>query len=151
MKLSKFKHLQCYMTSFDIEFRRFDRQPQSNQLSIIFIASMEVIFETIGTAYIYMNPSHLTIKLIVNRNFGNTFHHHNGFNKSQHTNKHTSQKYQHSNTRQQYQHRKTGQHHHNRHRSQQYQPKSLQRSRTSSIPYLKENYIVCGLNNKYVR
>ena len=47
MELSNMKHLQRYMTSFEIEFRRFERKPQSNQLSIIFTPSMEVIFETL--------------------------------------------------------------------------------------------------------
>ena len=34
---------------------------------------------------------------------------------------------------------------------QQYQPISYQRPKNSSIPYLKEDCIVCGLNRKYVR
>ena len=44
MKLTNLKHLQCYVTSFDLDFRRFERKPQSNQLSIIFTPRMEIIF-----------------------------------------------------------------------------------------------------------
>ena len=47
MELSKLKHLQRYMNYFDLYFRRFECQPQSKQLSIIFTPPMEVIFETI--------------------------------------------------------------------------------------------------------
>ena len=47
MELSKMKHLQRYMTSFDLEFRRFERQPQSNQFSSIITHTMEESFETI--------------------------------------------------------------------------------------------------------
>ena len=39
---------------------------------------MKLIFETLETAYIYINPSHSIIDPIVNRKFGNTFHHKNG-------------------------------------------------------------------------
>ena len=137
MELSKLKNIQHYITSFEIDSRRFERQPQSDQLSIIFTPSMAVIFETLEAAYIEMNPSHSMIETIVNSNFGNTFQHQNATNQHQHTNKNNSQKYQHSNTRQQYQHRNTGQLHQHRNTSQQYQPRSFQISRTSSIPYLK--------------
>ena len=41
------KNIQCYRTSFELEFRHFERQPQNNELSIIFTTSMEVIFETL--------------------------------------------------------------------------------------------------------
>ena len=58
MELSKLKHLQCFMTSFDICFRRFERQPQSDQLSIIFTPSMEVISETMEISDIDTNPPH---------------------------------------------------------------------------------------------
>ena len=69
------------------------------------------------------------IEPIVNRSFGNTLQHHNGTNQHQHTHKNTSQQHQH------------------RRNSQQYQPISFERPRTSSIPYLKEDCIICGLNN----
>ena len=61
------------------------------------------------------------IEPIINQNFGNIFQHHNGLNKCQHIHKNTSQQYQQKNT------------------SQHYQPRSHQRPRTSSIPYLKED------------
>ena len=47
MDLSNMKHLQQYMTSFELEFRSFEHHPQSNQLSIIFTPKMEEIIETI--------------------------------------------------------------------------------------------------------
>ena len=151
MELSKLKHLQRYMTSFEIYFIIFESQPQSNKLSIIFAPSIELIFGTLETAEIYMNPSHSMIEPIVNRNFGNIFHHQNGPNQHQHTNKNAIQKYNHSITRQQYQYRNAGQQHQHRHHSQQYQPRSFQRHITSSIPYLKENCIEGGLKNRGVR
>ena len=98
---------------------------------------MEVIFETIETEDIYMNPYHSIIEPIVNNNFGNKLQHHNGPNQRQHTNKNTSHQYQHSNTIQQYHHRNTGQQPQHINTSQHYQPRSFQRSRTSSILYLK--------------
>ena len=99
---------------------------------------MELIFETLETSDIDMNPYQSIIEPIVNRYFGNTFHHKNGPNKRHHNNKNASQKYQHSTTKEQYQHRNTGQQHQHINTSQQYQPKSSQRHITSSIPYMKE-------------
>ena len=88
-----------------------------------------------------MNPPHSIINPIVNRNFGNKFHHQNGPNKRQHTNKNASHKYHNITTRQQYQHINTGQHHQNINTSQQYQTRSLQRYRTSSIPERKLSWV----------
>ena len=47
MEMSKMKHPQHYMTLFEIYFRRFEHQPQSDPFSIIFTPLMEVVFETI--------------------------------------------------------------------------------------------------------
>ena len=91
---------------------------------------MEVIFETIETEDIDMNPYHSIIEPIVKRKFGNTFHHQNEPNQYQHTNKSTSQQYKHSNTRKQYHHRNTDKKHQHRNPSQQYQTRSFQISRT---------------------
>ena len=151
MELSNLKHLQIYMTSFELYVRRFERQPQSNQLSIILFPSMELIFETLETADIDMSPYHSMIEPIFNSKFVNTFHHQNVPNNCQHTNKNFSQKYHHSTTIQQYQHRNTGQQHQHRNPSQQYQPISFQIHRVFSILYMKENFLGCGLNNKGVR
>ena len=98
-----------------------------------------------------MNPYHSTIEPIFNKKFLNKFHHNSGPNKRQHTKNNSSQKYQHNNTRQQYKHINTVQQHQHRNTSQQYQPRSFQRPRKYSIPYLKENCLGCGLNNKGVR
>ena len=75
MELSKLEYLQRYTTSFELDFKRFERQPQRNQLSIIFTPSIELIFETLETAEIDINPYHLFIDPILNRKFENTFHH----------------------------------------------------------------------------
>ena len=75
------------MTSFDIEFRRFERHPKGDQLSIIFTPSIELIFETLETADIDMNPYHSMIETIFNRNLGNEFHHQNGTNQHKKTTK----------------------------------------------------------------
>ena len=61
MELSKLKHIQRNTTSFEIGFRRFERQPQSKQLSIIFNPSMELILENLDTDEIEMNPPHSMI------------------------------------------------------------------------------------------
>ena len=135
------------MTSFEIYFTQFERLPKSDQLKHTFDQSIENILETLETADIGINPYQSTIGHIVNRNFGNTFHYHNGPNQRQRTNKNASQKYHQNTPIQQYQHKNTGQPEY----SQQYQPRSFQRNRTSSIPYLKENCLLCGLNNKGVR
>ena len=129
------------MTYFEIYYKRFEHQPQSNQLSIIFTPSMEVIFETLKTADIEMNLYHSIIEPIFNRNFGNILHHQNVPNQRQRTNNNASQKYQHSNTRQQYQQRNTDQQNQHINPSQQYQPRYFQIPRKSSIPYLKENFL----------
>ena len=122
MELSKMKNIQRYMIYFEIYFRRFGRQPKSDQLSIIFTPSMEVIFDNIETADVGMNPYHSTIKPIIKRNFGNKFHHHNGSDQRQNTNKNASNQYNNSNTRQRYQHRNNVQQHQHRNPSQRYQP-----------------------------
>ena len=88
--MSKLKRIECHITSFEIDFRRFEHKQKSDQLSITLTPSMEGIFETTGTADIDINPSHSMIEPILNRKFGNTFYHQNGQNKHQHTNKHFS-------------------------------------------------------------
>ena len=64
------------------------------------------------------------IEPIVNQNFGNTFQHQNGPNQRKKIHKDTSQKYQ---------------------------PRSYQISSKSSMIYLKEDCIGCGINNKETR
>ena len=58
MELSNLKNLERYMTSFELNFRIFELQSQSNQLFIIFTPKIELIFETLETAEIDMNPPH---------------------------------------------------------------------------------------------
>ena len=142
MELSKLKHLQRYRTPFELDYRRFDRQKQIQQLSITFSPKIEEIFETLETADIDITSSHSIIETIVNRNFANTLQHQNGPIQRQQTHKNTSQQHQYRNTSKKYQHRNT---------SKQYQPISFQIPRPSSITYLKEECIGCGLSNKIVR
>ena len=58
IELSKLKHLQRYMTYFEIGFRSFERKPQGYQLSIIFTPSMGLVLETLETDDIFINPYH---------------------------------------------------------------------------------------------
>ena len=61
MELSKLKYIQPYMNYFDLYFRRFECNTQSNELSITFTPSMENIFETLETSEFEMNKSHSII------------------------------------------------------------------------------------------
>ena len=151
MGLSKWKHLKRYMTPFELDYRRFERQPQIQQLSLILTPKIDGRFETLETTYIYINLSHSMIEPILNKNFVNTSQHQNGLNQRQHTHKNTSQQHKQRNTNKQYQHKNTSQKYQHINTSQQYQHISFQRPSTSSIPYLKEKCIGCGLNNKGVR
>ena len=87
MEMSKLKQIQRYTTSFELDFGKFEHQPQSDQLSIIFTPSIELIFKTLETAEIDLNPHHSMIDPIFNRKFENTCHHQNGPNQHQHTKK----------------------------------------------------------------
>ena len=49
MKLSKLKHLQRYMTPFELDYRNFELLPQSHQLSTTFTSTIEEVFETLET------------------------------------------------------------------------------------------------------
>ena len=46
------------MTPFELDYRKFERQPQSQQLSLTFTKTFEEIFETLDTADIDINPSY---------------------------------------------------------------------------------------------
>ena len=77
MGLSKFKHLQCYMNNFELDYGKFECLAQRNQLSTIIHSAIEELFETLETADLDMSTDHSIIETIVNRNFGNKFHHQN--------------------------------------------------------------------------
>ena len=81
------------MTSYELYYRSFERQPQSKQLPLTFTLKMEEIFETLEAAYIDINPLHSVIESIFNRNLGNKFQHHNVPNQRQRIHKNTSQQY----------------------------------------------------------
>ena len=80
MKLSKTKHLQCYMNKFELEYRNIMRLPQIIHLSTTFLLILKSVFETIETVYVEMSTAHSMIGPIVYRNFDNTCHHQNGPN-----------------------------------------------------------------------
>ena len=72
MELSKLKHLQQYMTLFDLYYRKFEHLPQRHQLSTTFQFKIEEVFETIEIEDVDIKTDHSMIEPIVNRNFGNT-------------------------------------------------------------------------------
>ena len=94
MELSKLKLLQRYMTNSELEYRNFEQLPQRHKLSTTFKSKIEGFFETLYTADVDMSTDHSMIYPIVNRNFGDTFHNHNGPNQRQHIHKNTSHQYQ---------------------------------------------------------
>ena len=121
------------MTLYELDYEKFECLPQIHQLSTTFISTIEEFFEILETVDIYVTLPHSIIETILNRDFGNKFQHQNGPNQLQHIHKNTSQQYQQRNT------------------IKQYQPRSYQIPRTSSIKFLKEDCIVCVINNKGAR
>ena len=87
MKLSKLKHIKRYMTTFELYCINFECLPKRQQLSTIFNYTIEEVSETLKIVYVDMSTAHSMIEPIVNRNFGNTFHHQNGPNQCRHINK----------------------------------------------------------------
>ena len=75
------------MTTFELDYIKFKRLPQINQLFTIFQSTIEEVFETIEKSDLDMSASNSMIEPIVNQKFGNTFHHHNETNKRQHIHK----------------------------------------------------------------
>ena len=76
------------MNTFELDYRKFERLPQRQQLSTIFNSTIEEVFETLETAGLYMLTDHFMIEPIFNLNFGNTIHHQNGTNPQQQIQKH---------------------------------------------------------------
>ena len=110
--------LQCYITTFELDHRYFERKPQIHQLSNKFPFEMEEVFETLETSDVDMatNVSSKMVETV----FNHTFYHYNGPNQLQRVFKHTGQKHQ---------------------------SISLQISRNISPPYLKENCLACVFKN----
>ena len=90
-ELSKFKHIQRYMTAFDLDFRMCGRLPQRHRLFTILHSTIEAIFENIEESDVDILTALSIIEPIFNHNIGNTFHRHNGPNQRQHIYKNTSQ------------------------------------------------------------
>ena len=82
------------MAPFELDYRRFERLPQIHKIFTIFTSTIEEVFETLETADLDIPTSHSIIEPTVNRNFDNTFQHHNGPNQRQHIQKYTLQQYQ---------------------------------------------------------
>ena len=82
------------MTTFELDYRKFELLPQGHQLSTIFNSTIEEVIETLNTSGVEMSTDHYMIKTIINSNFGIAFHHQNGPNQSQHIHKNTSEQYQ---------------------------------------------------------
>ena len=49
MDMSKSKHLQQYMNKFELDYRKFERLPQIQQLSTTFNSAIEEVFGTLET------------------------------------------------------------------------------------------------------
>ena len=49
------------MTIFELDYRRFKRNPQSKKISLTFTTKIEEMFETLETENIDMTPSNLII------------------------------------------------------------------------------------------
>ena len=56
-ELSKLKHLQHYMTTFELEYRKFAWNPQRHKLSNTFQFTIEEVFESLETSDVYMKTS----------------------------------------------------------------------------------------------
>ena len=68
------------MTTFELDYRKFELPTYRNQLPTLLQATIEEVFENLETLDVDMSTSHSNIEPIFNRNFGNTFHHQNGKN-----------------------------------------------------------------------
>ena len=110
-ELSILKHLQWYITNFELHYSQFECNPQIHQLSTKFHHTIESVFEALETSCVDISTAHSMIDPIFKINFDNIFHRQNRSNQRQRVHKPTCQ---------------------------QYQSRYFQRSRTSSITYLKE-------------
>ena len=61
MKLLQLKHLQLYMTNFELGYRKVERIQQRHQLSTIIQSTIEEVFGTMEKSYVDMSTSHSTI------------------------------------------------------------------------------------------
>ena len=80
MEFSKLKHLQRYMTTFEIKYRNFECNIQIHQPFDKFQFTIEEVSETLETSFVDTTTEYYStmIKLIVNRKFVNTFNHQYG-------------------------------------------------------------------------
>ena len=124
MELSELNNIKRYMTTYELQYRPIVCNPQRHQLTTTFHHTIEEVFETLEIEDVDTSIAHSTIDPIVNRKSGKNIYQHNRPNHRQHV--HTT-------------------------KAKQYQYISFQRSRTSSITYLKEDCHGCELSNKRVR
>ena len=92
--MSKLKHSQRYMNTFELDCIKFEILTKRHQLSTIFQSTIEEVFETLEKENLDLSTSHSIIEPIVNQDYGNTFHHQNGPNHLQPIHKNTSRQYQ---------------------------------------------------------
>ena len=111
------------MTSFELDYRKYERKQQIHQLYNTFKFTTEEVFEKLEISYVEMETtrSSKTIEPISNRNFLNTFNNNNDLNQRQHVHKH---------------------------KVQPYKSRTFKIPRSFSHPYLKETYFGYGLGNK---
>ena len=58
MAPSKLKHLQRYMITFELEYRKFELNPQRHQLSTTFQLTIEEVFGTLEIEDVYTTTAH---------------------------------------------------------------------------------------------
>ena len=61
MELSKLKHVQHYMTTFELDYRNFEHLPQTHQLHTTFQSTIEEAFETLKIADVDISAAHSMI------------------------------------------------------------------------------------------
>ena len=77
MEMSKLKHLQRLITTFELEYINFEHKPQGHQISNTFQFKIKESFETLETSAVDMTAAHssTTVKPVFNGNFDNSYHH----------------------------------------------------------------------------
>ena len=84
------------MTSFELEYRKFERSTQRHKLYNKFPFKNEEVFGTPENENVDITTTRYSnmIGTIFNRNFGNTFHHQNIQKQFQNAHTHTGKQYQ---------------------------------------------------------
>ena len=77
------------MTTLEPDYRKIEHKKHRHQISNTFKFTLEEVFQTLETEDVKITAAHyLTmIEPIINRNFCNNIHHHNGPNQRKHVHK----------------------------------------------------------------